>query len=125
IKTKHIYLIVAVVGVLVVLRLIGNARRHGLEGFVDTECSFTMYYADWCPHCKAVKPDFEKFSKNGFIEVNGKKCTLAMVNDKEKDKIAGKPVEGYPTFLFEDASGKITPYEGERTIAGWEAFLKT
>ncbi len=94
------------------------------EGFADNADKFVMYYADWCPHCKTVKPIWAEWSKKGSIQINGKTVFLDKVEESEKEKAAGKPVKGFPTFLLEKAGGKIVEYEGPRTVSGWEAFLK-
>jgi protein disulfide-isomerase A1 len=94
------------------------------EGFADSGDKFVFYYADWCPHCKTVKPLWEQWSKKGSMQINGKTVFLDKVEESEKEKAEGKPVKGYPTFLLEKANGKIIEYEGGRNVAGWEAFLK-
>jgi thiol-disulfide isomerase/thioredoxin len=94
------------------------------EGFQAGSDKFVMYYADWCPHCKSVKPIWEQWSKKGSMKINGKTVFLDKVEESEKEKAAGKPVKGYPTFLLEKADGKIVEYEGGRNVQGWEAFLK-
>jgi thiol-disulfide isomerase/thioredoxin len=94
------------------------------EGFQSGVDSFTMYYADWCPHCQTVKPAFKEWSNKGSIQVNGKTVFLQMVEaEKDADKAVGKPVKGYPTFLLETAGGKFKEFDGERTPQGWESWL--
>jgi len=91
------------------------------EGFTDAAASFTMYYADWCPHCKTIKPVFSDWSKSGSITVNGQPVALAMVEESKKADDA--PVKGYPTFIMKKG-GQYTEYSGDRSPAGWEAWLK-
>jgi thiol-disulfide isomerase/thioredoxin len=92
------------------------------EGFTDANSpSFTMYYADWCPHCKTSKPVFSDWSKSGSITVNGQPVALAMVEESQKADDA--PVKGYPTFIMKKG-GQYTEYSGDRSPAGWEAWLK-
>jgi thiol-disulfide isomerase/thioredoxin len=101
---------------------LGSIREafQNLQG-ADT---FTLYYADWCPHCQSVKPAFEEFAKNGFVTVAGKNVKVQMVQpEKEPEKAAGKPIKGYPTFLLETAQGKTVEYQGERTPSGYLEFL--
>ncbi len=86
---------------------------------------FTLYYVDWCPHCKSVKPGFEEFAKNGFVTVAGKNVKVQAVEcEKESEKAAGKPIKGYPTFLLETAEGKTVEFQGDRTPAGYLQFLE-
>lgn len=120
-STKLMLLAGAIIVILVALRYTG--RLEGFESGSGAD-KFVMYYADWCPHCKTVKPVFKEWSKKGSIQINGKTVFLDMVEEKEKEKAAGKPVRGYPTFLLEKADGTIKEYEGERGPSGWESWLK-
>lgn len=122
-KTRFIYLVGVVIGLLVLLRFI----RSSQEGFADvTEPAdvFTLYYADWCPHCQAVKPAFQEFGKNGFVTIAGRNVGVRMVQpEKEPEKAKGKNIKGYPTFMLETADGKSVEYQGDRTPEGYLKFL--
>jgi hypothetical protein len=125
-KVKFMYLVGIVVALLALLRVI-HASTEGFTGATSTSGgdSFTLYYADWCPHCKAVKPAFAEWAKNGFISVGGKNVSVSMVQpEKEPEKAKGKTIKGYPTFVLETADGKNYEYEGERTPAGYQKFLE-
>lgn len=123
-KTKFLYLVGIVIGLLVLLRFIQSSK----EGFADVPKgadTFTLYYADWCPHCKTVKPAFQEWSKNGFVTVAGRNVACRMVQpEKEPEKAAGKEIKGYPTFILETADGKVVEHQGERTPDGWMKFLE-
>jgi len=109
---------------------LGISFGQGLQGFQNQSGpapamnTFTMYYADWCPHCQTVKPEFTEFSNRGTIEVGGKKCQIMLVDAAKNPEAAkGKPVKGFPTFLLETTDGKILEYQGERNTDGWLAFI--
>ncbi len=124
-KTKFIYLVGIIIGLLVLLRFI----RSSQEGFVDSPAkgadTFTLYYADWCPHCKSVKPMFENWAKNGYVSVAGRNVKCRMVQpEKEPEKVMSKEIKGYPTFMLETADGKSLEYQGDRTPDGWMKFLE-
>ena len=126
--TKVILLSVVVVFLLAMIGVIGNGSVQGfIGGFGDAGAppvaSFTMYYADWCPHCKTVKPEFADFSKRGVVTVNGKNVAVAMVEESDKEEMAGKNVKGFPTFLYQTAAGETVEYSGPRTRDGWMDFL--
>jgi len=92
--------------------------REGFSG----GASFTLYYADWCPHCKTIKPLFSSWSKNGHIMVKGKRVNLAMVEESQmKDKSV--PVKGYPTMLLQTTDGTFVEFSGDRSPNGWESWL--
>jgi len=126
--TKVILLSVVVVFLLAMIGVIGNGSVQGfIGGFGNAGAppvgSFIMYYADWCPHCKTIKPEFADFSKRGVVTVNGKNVAVAMIEESEKEKMAGKNVKGFPTFLYETAAGETVEYSGPRTRDAWMDFL--
>ena len=125
-KVKFMYLVGIIVALLVLLRVI-HASTEGFTGGTSTGSgdSFTLYYAEWCPHCKAVKPAFAEWAKNGFISVGGKNVAVSMVEpEKQPEKAKGKTIKGYPTFILETADGQTFDYEGDRTPAGYQKFLE-
>lgn len=115
----------AALALMVLLAVVYRIRpAEGFAGGAAGADSFTLYYADWCPHCKTVKPIFKDWSKKGSVNINGKPVFLTMVEaDTDAEKLKGKPVKGFPTFLLEKADGKFVEFEGERTPAGWESWL--
>lgn len=120
-------LIAVIVLTAIALILVGSASIGFMrQGFVGSATpSFTMYYADWCPHCQQVKPMFQQFAASGSVNVNGKDIKLQMVSpEKEPEKMGGVQVKGYPTFLYSDAAGKTLEYNGPRTPDGFMEFLK-
>jgi thiol-disulfide isomerase/thioredoxin len=126
--TKVILLSVVVVFLLAMIGVIGKGSVQGfIGGFGNAGAppvgSFIMYYADWCPHCKTIKPEFADFSKRGVVTVNGKNVAVAMIEESDKEKMAGKNVKGFPTFLYETAAGETVEYSGPRTRDAWMDFL--
>lgn len=127
--TKAILIAGAVIVLLALLGTIkvGASTESFVPGFGTAGAppvgKFTMYYADWCPHCQSVKPDFKDFAKGGVVTVNGRNVAVTMVEESEKEKMAGKPIKGFPTFLFETAEGQTVEYSGPRTRDSWMDFL--
>jgi thiol-disulfide isomerase/thioredoxin len=115
--------------VLVSALILGN-RKNVVQGFAGAAeegngGKFTMYYAEWCPHCQSVKPDFKQFMGDGTVNVNGKSVHVDMVQpEKEPEKAVGVDVKGYPTFLYSDAAGKTVEFSGPRNSSGYMEFLK-
>lgn len=127
---KAIALGVVVAGLLVLMFLYRHRMGAVVQGFqsgsaarpdVDT---FTMYYADWCPHCQTAKPEFQDLVSKSPMEFGGKKCRIRMIQpEQQPEEVAGKPVKGYPTFLLETTGGEIVEYKGGRSTDGYLAFL--
>lgn len=101
--------------------------RFGPQGFANQEGvdTFALYYADWCPHCKTVKPEFKKLADKGSVQVNGKTVFVKMFEaDTNPEDIQKAGVKGFPTFKLHKADGKTVEYNGERNMDGWMEFLK-
>jgi len=93
------------------------------EGFASSSPSMlNMYYADWCPHCTAAKPEFAKLGST--MTIDGKQVLCSAIEAEKNPEKVREPVKGYPTVRFYDVEGKMTEYEGERTEAGFRAFAK-
>lgn len=124
-KNRALWIGLAVVALLVLLRFISTSYSEGFTDSLKGADTFTLYYADWCPHCKAVKPAFEEWAKNGFVSVAGRNIKVRMVQpEKEPEKAAGKEIKGYPTFMLETADGKSVEYQGDRSPDAYMAFLE-
>ena len=128
-KTILIGLLILAILALLSLYGLGISYGNGIQGFQNPapgKNTFTLYYADWCPHCKSVKPEFTEFSKTSPIQVGNKNCEIRLVDAaKNPDAAKGKPVKGFPTFLLETTDGKIVEYQGERNTSGWLEFLNS
>ena len=123
-STRNTLILILLVGVsiLMLIRYIHPDGTAGFEGF-ESAPSFTMYYADWCPHCKTLKPVFKDWASKGSVVVGGKTVFVDMVEvDTNPEKVKGKPVKGYPTILLEK-DGQFTEFDGDRTPSGWETWL--
>jgi thiol-disulfide isomerase/thioredoxin len=130
-KKSLLGLILVIGFVLVLLAVSGVGVTYSGEGFANSygetndRGTFTMYYADWCPHCKTAKPMFKDFMGTGIIQVNGQPIKIRMVEEKEIKKGVDPEVRGYPSFLYSDAAGKVVEFEGPRTPDGFMKFLET
>ena len=124
-KTRFVYLIGVVIGLLVLLRFIQSSKEGFANDIAGAADTFTLYYAEWCPHCKTVKPSFKEWAKNGFVTAAGKNVKVRMVEQGEKpDEVAAKGIKGFPTFLLETAEGKKVEFQGDRTPSGYLNFLE-
>jgi thiol-disulfide isomerase/thioredoxin len=130
-KKSLLGLILVLGVVLILLAVSGVGVTYKGEGFTNSygqtndRGTFTMYYADWCPHCKSAKPMFKDFMGTGIIQVNGQPIKLRMVEEKEIKKGVDPEVRGYPSFLYSDAAGKVVEFDGPRNSDGFMKFLET
>jgi thiol-disulfide isomerase/thioredoxin len=87
----------------------------------------TMYYTEWCPHCKTVKPQWQALKDRLHgKKVGGRNIIVTSVDcEKEKDKASAAGVSGFPTFKF-DIDGKSLTYSSpERTTDGFLSYIKS
>ncbi len=81
-----------------------------------------LFYAPWCPHCKTMMGDWDKFAAENKSSVKAIKVN----SDEQPDLVKEYSVQGFPTILLLDASGKnIATYEGERNAKAFAEFVKT
>jgi thiol-disulfide isomerase/thioredoxin len=126
-KPMLLGLIGVVVAILLMLRVGNWGTVSGFQdvGKTNERGTFTMYYADWCPHCQTAKPLFKSFMESGEKNIKGHLIKLDMIEEKQiKSMPNPPPVKGYPTFLYSDAAGKIVEFNGPRTADGFMNFLE-
>ena len=96
------------------------------EGFMNGESICTLYYANWCPHCKSLYPFFNEWrdSNEGKLILDNDK--VVMIRSYEENDIPeseASNIEGFPTIklTFKHNSKE---YMGSRTkedILSWLA----
>jgi len=133
---KNVLIALAVLAVVVVVVLIVLGKyphlfpglKQGFQGGgpAPDVPTFTMFYADWCGHCKKAKPDFVEFMGDGTKTIGDKTVKIEMVNaDSGDPKVEAFQVKGYPTFCLQTTDGKVTEYKGKRETAGYLEFLNS
>ena len=124
-KVRFVYLVAVIIGLLVLLRFIQRSREGFTSGSGAGADTFTLYYAEWCPHCKTIKPAFEEWAKKGFVTAAGKNVKVRMVEQGEKpEEGTAKGIKGFPTFLLETAAGKSVEFQGDRSPDAYLKFLE-
>lgn len=83
---------------------------------------FVLFYAPWCGHCKAIKPDWAQLS----IEAKDKMPILA-VDCTEHSLLCTKyGVNGYPTIrYFPTSTSEGEDYQGGRDLSEMLAFVNS
>jgi len=96
--------------------------EHFTDFRAEHPLMITMFYAPWCGHCKALKPDWVKASAAAAKEG----VTLAAVDCTVEKEVCGKyKVEGYPSVkVFSSSDGEPTEYNGSRDEAGVMAQVR-
>ena len=130
--------------VVVILILVGvyfivqkNRAKEGFENSINNmnekpnpkedEVMLVLFFVDWCPHCKSVKPEWEKLMKLNNTKVNGKNIKIQAANAEgsqvEKEAARDNNVEGYPTIKLISQS-EVVDYNGPRNADDMGKFVK-
>jgi len=100
---------------------------HMTEGHWETyrktnPAIFVLFYAPWCGHCKAIKPDWAKLSN----DVKGAMPILAVDCTEHATLCTKYGVTGYPTIrYFPTSSSDGEDYSGGRSLADLLMFVKS
>jgi len=88
----------------------------------ERKCAAVLFYADWCPHCKEIKGEWEKFGEiAAFFEVYAFNCAkYTSHTDKIREDMPGL-IKSFPTIIFYSNGEAMEAYRGERT---YDNFLK-
>ena len=119
-------LIIVLLMIIISLMNYFSTTQYLIEGFDQNTPQnkvFTLYYAEWCGHCKTMMPEWDRFSEK--YPNNCKKIESANITD---DMIQKYGANSYPTIvLIEEKDGDeilIQKYEGGRTAQDFEQFMK-
>ena len=80
----------------------------------------TLYYANWCGHCKVLKPTWQKLVESD--KYKGKIQFEEVEADENPAAIQKAQIEGFPTIKIEKNT-ETKEYQGDRTIEDLEEFL--
>lgn len=89
----------------------------------DTKDVLIEFYAPWCGHCKSLVPEYNKLGK----AMKGVKSVVIAKTDATANDYSGADfkVSGFPTIKLVTSKGnKVIDHSGDRTAAGFEAWLK-
>ena len=135
-KPYNINKVLILVAVLLVLYMV-HSKYLAKEGFKSSPetlesdlgegKTLVMFYADWCGHCKKLKPVWDETSaevNEGSSDAKMIKVDCGKPNEEPSHKAIMEKygIQGYPTIkVFEN--GSVSEYEGERTKEGLLGFL--
>ena len=83
---------------------------------MSTTINATLFYAEWCGHCKVFKPEWSKFKEMVSVQKGASNIIVEDFEDSKLPqggaKIQNKDIRGYPTVkITVTSNGKSTEYE--------------
>ncbi len=122
-SNKHVLMFLA--GAVIILLLFRMKPCGKTEGFssASKDGKLVMFYADWCGHCKAVKPTFTALRSE-----HGGKYDMQDCSSPEEAK--RYDVKSFPTFRYfpnprePHTSANYETYTGGRTMDALSSFMK-
>ncbi len=105
-----------------------NREHGGSKQEPSKDANLVFFYADWCPHCKVAKPEWDalKAENEGKI-INGYNVVYTdyncgTVTPEIEDLMNKYDVKGYPTVkLIKD--GQVIDYDAKPTTSTMNQFL--
>jgi thiol-disulfide isomerase/thioredoxin len=97
-----------------------------VDNKVKSGTKLVLFYADWCGHCKKVKPIWDEAATT----INKSEVKMIRVNcgegsNHDKEIMKKYSIEGYPTII-KFINGKPTLYRGDRDADSFkDIFLKS
>jgi len=97
-----------------------------LDGDIKEGKKLVMFYADWCGHCKNIKPAWDSAAK----KVNGEENKMVKINvggdDPEQKKVSKKyGIDGFPTIQVFNNGSKSEDYSGGRSEEDLVKFVQS
>ena len=100
-----------------------ESKSDDIEGEVKDGTKLVLFYADWCGHCKKIKPIWDDTA----TAINKEDTKMIKVNcgdgtDKDQEIMKKYKIEGYPTII-KFVNGKPNEYTGERNESGFKGVF--
>tara|TARA_X000001036_G_scaffold439549_1_gene491079 strand:+ start:346 stop:756 length:411 start_codon:yes stop_codon:yes gene_type:complete len=93
-----------------------------------------LFWADWCPHCNAIKSkdsqdspkEWDLLERKGGVSTSKGNVPAVNYEVDEAPAIVEKyKIKSFPTVLFIKSDGTVIQQtEGSRNVKGWEEFAK-
>jgi thiol-disulfide isomerase/thioredoxin len=83
-----------------------------------------LYYAEWCGHCKTMKPEWNRVvNKFNNKNTNSNKINVAEIESQHIGKLLNKPeIEGFPTIKMYNNGKPVANFDDERIASKIEEF---
>ena len=88
---------------------------------LNKDKQLVMFYADWCGHCKKIKPDWDEAAKEvGYEKMI--KVNVGDVTEEQKKTMNTYGIQGFPTILIFEKGNPSGPFESRDKNSFLEFF---
>ena len=102
------------------LKVETNDAANKLSELLKDGDWMVLYYAEWCGHCNAMKPEWQKVIEK--LKDSGK-INVADVKSDVIEKLSHNPkIEGFPTIKMYNKGREVAKFEDERSAEKLEKF---
>ena len=102
-----------------------NAADISNQNTRTSETQVYFFYADWCPHCKKAKPEWDQFVKQYENKTVGTYTIVPIgvdCSEGENPLIQKYGVDGYPTLIMVKGDQKVD-YDAKITFDNMSKFI--
>ncbi len=102
------------------IKVLSKDSANNLSNNFNKGDWIVLYYAEWCGHCKTMKPEWDKFISQ--MKPN-KHLNIADVNSNFMNDLQHKPVvDGFPTINMYNNGNVIAKFDDERVSDKMRSF---
>ena len=93
-------------------KVLSDSDAASLSSMLKSGNWMILYYADWCGHCKTMKPEWEKATSK---LTKSKHINIAEIESSHISKLTPSPiVEGFPTLKMYVKGKEVAQFDDER-----------
>ncbi len=107
-----------------IINVTDNNNLSRYNDLVKKVPSIVLFYADWCGHCKSLKPHWNDLEKLVRKQHKENDFMIARINEPFVNKVEGySSVSGFPTIYHLMNGEHNADYDKQRDIEGLIEFL--
>ena len=109
------------------MKVLSSDDAFNLSNLLKDGDWMVLYYAEWCGHCNAMKPEWEKFiTKMKDPNVNSTNIKIADVKSDFIADIQQKPeIPGFPTIKMYSNGKEVADFKDDRIAEKMVEFAKS
>ena len=98
-----------------IIELDENNADEVAKSLPNSGKALVAFLADWCSHCKAFKPEWEKIKNELTIKPNIARGKIITTDDQLMNRLPLRQPSGFPTITLFDGTTHVEDYSGPRS----------